>query len=338
MATAAKIVKKPKLARSSKSLWQRIQEHSWDYLFLLPFLVLVAVFVIYPIIGSIRYAFYNWDGYSNPTEFVGLRHFISVATDKYFWNAFWHTVLYAVVLVPIQLLLALILALILNSPKLRFANFYRAVYFLPVVTSMAVVGIVLGLLFNRVSANLPDWVSSIGLIKPTLGITGDPKLVMPVIIGVGIWHTLGLNMVNFLAALQTVPKELYEAATVDGAGAWSQFRHITIPLIRPVGTIIVFLALIGSLGVFDVVWVLTQGGPFYASDVVSTYIYSYSFSSSRGFSSANYGYASAAALFMSVLLLGFTTAQFVIIARARRKNAEFSSTYNISTASNHNEE
>jgi ABC-type sugar transport system permease subunit len=314
-----------KANRTTKSLWKRIREHTWGYIFLLPFLILVSTFVIYPIFGSIRYAFYNWDGYTEPTEFVGFRHFVTVAGDKFFWNAFWNTITYAVVLVPIQLTLALILALILNNPKLRFANFYRAVYFLPVVTSMAVVGVVLGLLFNRIGANLPDWMVRLGWIRPTLGITGDPKLVMPVIIGVGIWHSLGLNMVNFLAALQSVPKEMYEAAIVDGAGKWAKFRYITVPMIKPVGTIVVMLALIGSLGVFDIVWVLTKGGPFYASDVVSTYIYSYSFSSERGFSSANFGYASAAALFMSLLLLGFTTLQFILVARSRRKNAELKS-------------
>jgi raffinose/stachyose/melibiose transport system permease protein len=318
---------KSQLKRQRKPLWRRMRDHIWGYIFLTPFVILVSTFVIYPIFGSIRYAFYNWDGFSEPTEFVGMRHFITVAGDKFFWNAFWNTVTYAVVLVPIQLFLALVLAMVLNNPKLRFSNFYRAVYFLPVVTSMAVIGVVLGMLFNRVSASLPEFVVQMGWIKPTLGLTGDPKLVMPVIIAVGIWHTLGLNMVNFMAALQSVPKEMYEAATVDGAGHTARFWYITVPMIRPVGTIILFLAIIGSLGVFDIVWVLTKGGPFYASDVVSTYVYSYSFSTDRGMTTANFGYASAAALFMSMLVLGLTIVQVIVVAKARRKNAEFNSVH-----------
>ncbi len=309
----------------SKPLLQRMREHIWAYIFLIPFCVLTLVFVIYPIVGSIRYAFYNWNGFSDPTQFVGLRHFFDVAGDKYFWNAFWHSVLYTVVLVPVQLTLALILALVLNNPRLRFVKFYRALYFLPVVTSMAVVGIVIGLLLNRIGSELPAWLVDIGLVKPSLGILGDPKLVMPIIIGVGIWHSLGLNMVYFLAALQGVPKELYEAATVDGAGKTARFWHITIPMIRPVGVVILFLALLGSLSVFDVVWVLTRGGPFYSSDVVATYIYSYGFSSDRGTTQANFGYASAASLFMSFLVLGLTVVQAVTIRYARGKNNEYAS-------------
>jgi raffinose/stachyose/melibiose transport system permease protein len=124
--------------------------------------------------------------------------------------------------------------------------------------------------------------------------------------------------------LQGVPKELYEAATVDGAGKTAKFWHITIPMIRPVGVIILFFAILGSLGVFDIVWVLTKGGPFYASDVVSTYIYSYTFSTERGTSQANFGYASAASLFMSFMVLGLTVVQTVAVARARRRSGDFS--------------
>jgi ABC-type sugar transport system permease subunit len=233
-------------------------------------------------------------------------------------------VLYTIVLVPIQLTLALILALVLNNPKLRGAGFYRALYFLPVVTSMAVVGIVIGLLLNRISSNLPQWVVDTKIVRPELGVLGDPKLVMPVIIAVGIWHGLGINMVYFLAALQGVPKELYEAATVDGAGKPAKFWHITIPMIRPVGVIILFFAILGSLGVFDIVWVLTKGGPFYASDVVSTYVYSYTFSTERAASQANFGYASAASLFMSFMILGLTVCQAIAVRQAKRRSGNFS--------------
>ncbi len=304
---------------SGKSLGRRIREHVWGYVFLAPLVILTAVFVIYPIIGSIRYAFYNWTGIGEPTQFVGLRHFITVATDKYFWNAFKNTIIYTVVLVPVQLTIALILALVLNNPRLRFSNFYRAVYFLPVVTSLAVVSIVFSLIFARIGTNYPQWLVDLGIVNKRLGLLQNPRLVMPVIIAIGVWHTLGLNMVNFLAGLQTIPQELYEAATVDGAGEWDKFWYITIPLLRPVAAIVLIFATLGSLGVFDPVWVMTQGGPYFASDVVSTYVYSYTFGSSRGNTSANFGYASAAALFMSLLVLGLTLAQVVVVRWSRRQ-------------------
>jgi ABC-type sugar transport system permease subunit len=304
--------------QAQQSLLKRMFAYGWHYLFIAPTLVLMLVFVIYPIIGSVRYGLYNWSGIGEADQFVGLRHFSKVATDPYFWSAFQHTVIYTIVLVPIQLTLALILALVLNNARLRFSNFYRAVYFLPVVTSMAVVGVVLSLLFARINANFPQWMIDARLVNPMLGIVNDPRLVMPVIILVGIWHTLGINMVYFMAALQSVPSELYEAATMDGAGATAKFWYITVPMIRSVGTIILFFAILGSLQVFDLVWVLTKGGPFYASDVVSTYIYSFAFTSSRGGAQANYGYASAASLFMSLLVLSITLLQLVLTRRMRR--------------------
>lgn len=322
MAVTPRLAEGGPTAHRSRPLWRQVRDHAWGYLFLAPMLVLTLTFVIYPIAGSIRYAFYNWDGFGEPSQFVGFRHFVSVATDPYFWNAFKHTLIYTAVLVPVQLTLALILALILNDARLRFANVYRAVFFLPVVTSMAVVGVVLGLLFARISAGFPQWLIDLGWVNPSLGIVNDPRLALPAIIVVGIWHTLGYNLVYFLAALQSVPKEVYEAATVDGAGPGQRFLYITVPMIRPIGSIILFLAILGSLGVFDIVWVLTQGGPFYASDVVSTYIYGYTFTSARGASDANFGYASAAALFMSVLVLGITALQALVVARARRSRSE----------------
>lgn len=305
-----------------KQLWKRVRDHGWAYAFLLPLLVLSGTFVVYPIFGSFIYAFYNWDGFGEPSQFVGFRHFRSVATDPLFWGAFKNTVIYTVFLVPIQLTIALILALVLNDARLRFSNFYRAVYFLPVVTSMAVIGVVFSLIFARIGTNYPQWMIDLGLVNKRLGVMQNPNLVMPTIIAIGIWHTLGLNLVNFLAALQTVPKETYEAATVDGAGPFAKFWYITVPAIRPIGAIIVIFATLGSLRVFDIVWVMTQGGPFFASEVVSTYIYSYTFGSQYGSSSANFGYASAAAIFMSFLILGLTILQVVIVAWSRRRQAE----------------
>ena len=189
-----------------KPLWRRMREHTWGYLFLAPILILVGTFIIYPIFASVYYAFYNWDGVGQPTQFVGLRHFFSVATDPYFWSAFQHTIIFTAIQVPVQLLLALILALVLNNARLRFSNFYRALYFLPVVTSTAVIGIVFNLLFSSLSTNFPQWMVDNGWVNPYLGITGDPRLALPTIITIGIWQSLGINMVYFLAALQGIPQ------------------------------------------------------------------------------------------------------------------------------------
>lgn len=290
-------------------------ETLWGWLFLAPFVILTAVFVVYPIFGSIRIAFYNYQGIGNPTQYVGLRHFQTVATDSYFWNAFKNTLTYVLVLVPIQLTLALGLAMLLNNPRMRFRTLYRTIYFLPVVTSVAIVAVILRLMFGQFGTGISQ---ALG-ISPPVSPIGDPRLAMMSVIIFGIWQSFGINLVYFMAALQTVPEELYDAAKVDGANAFQRAVFITLPGIRPVATVILFLAVLGSFGVFEQSFVLTGGGPFYASEVVGGYIYRYAFGlGTRGASPGNLGYASAASFFMSLILLVIALTQAGVAWYTRR--------------------
>lgn len=311
---------KPRRRNDEKSLGRRMRDNIWSYIFVAPAVIGTLMFVIYPIPGSVRYAFYNWNGIGEPSEFVGWRHFTTVATDPYFWQAFRHTAIYTATLVPIQLLLTLALALVLNNPKLPLRNLFRTVYFLPIVTSILVVGVVMRFMLQALGQNLPQFVYDTGLVNPVLGFLSDPRWALPTIIAVGIWHSFGYNLIFFLAALQSVPQDLYEAATLDGAGAWGKFWHITIPLIRSVGVIIVFLAIIGSTKVFDSVLALTSGGPYYASEVIQTYIFSFAFPQRYGnpTATANFGYASAASIFVNIILLGLTVMNVLAVRNARR--------------------
>jgi ABC-type sugar transport system permease subunit len=310
--------------RRAPSLWRRMRANAWAYLFVAPAVVGTLLFVIYPIPGSLRYAFYNWRGIGEPTEFVGFRHFITVATDPFFWKAFRNSVVYTVVLVPVQLTLALALALVLNNPKFGLRNLFRTIFFLPIVTSMIVIGVMLRFMFQALAQNLPQWVYAAKIVNPTLGFLGSAEWALPSIIVVGIWHSFGYNLIFFLAALQSVPQDLYEAAMIDGAGRWARFWHITVPLIRPVGVIIVFLAVLGSMKVFDSVLALTGGGPYYASEVIQTYIFSFAFPNRYGNATAapNYGYASAASIFVNLILLGLTVGSVWSIGNARRQRRE----------------
>lgn len=309
--------------RQGKSLGRRMRENIWSYIFVAPAVIGTLLFVIYPIPASLRYAFYNWTGIGEPKEYVGLRHFIAVATDPFFWKAFKNSLIYTAVLVPVQLTLALALALVLNNPKLRFRNFFRTIYFLPIVTSMVVIGVVMRFMFQSLAQNLPQAVYDLKLVNPTLGFLASPQWALPSIILVGIWHSFGYNLIFFLAALQSVPQELYEAATIDGAGPKEKFWHITIPLIRPVGVIILFLAVLGSMKVFDSVLALTGGGPYYASEVIQTYIFSFAFPNRYGAQAdPNYGYASAASIFVNVLLLGLTILNVLAIRNSKRQRKE----------------
>jgi ABC-type sugar transport system permease subunit len=298
----------------------RAQEHAWAYAFLAPMLVLTGTFVIYPIFGSFRMAFYNWDGFGRPSQWVGWRHFMSVAKDPFFWSAFRHTATYTGILVPIQLGLALGLAIVLSELKLKGSNSYRTLYFVPVVTSAAIVGIVMSLLLGNVSTQLSSALMSMGLITRPINLLGDPRFSLYAVIAVGVWHSFGYNLVYFMAALQSVPPEIYDAAKVDGASPLQRFLYVTLPSIKSVGVVILFLAILGSLGVFDLVLTLTNGGPYYSSDVVSTYVYGYAFTSARGSSQANFGFASAASIFMGFMVMGITVLQLLAIRVSRKKD------------------
>ena len=301
--------------------------NGWSYVYIAPFLLLVIAFTIYPIFASLGYTLYQWNGVGNPTRYVGLSNFEQVVHDAIFWQSFGHTVLYAVVLVPVQLLLALTLALVLNDRTLHFSTFYRTVYFVPAITAPAIIGIVFQLMLSNFGDAISGVMVELHLLHQPIDWLGDPRAALWIVIAIGIWNTLGYNLVYFLAGLQTIPAELYEAARIDGAGAVSQFVHVTIPGLREVGLIILFLAILGSLQVFDLVQVLTGGGPFYASEVVNTYIYHQAFGGgglgAGGGAAAqpNVGFASAASFFYGLLLLAITATQALVWRWARRRRA-----------------
>ncbi len=315
---------KSRVPAHKPTLWRQITTNGWSYLYIAPMAILLFVFVIYPIFGSLAYTLYQWNGIGDPSNYVGLDNFTRVIHDPIFWGAFVHTFIYAAILVPVQLMLALILALVLNNPKLRFATFYRTIYFLPVVTSAAVVGVTVRLILSNFGDDLNNLLLHLHLINTHIDWLGDPHYALGIIIIVGIWNSLGINLVYFLAGLQTIPTELYEAARIDGAGATASFFSITIPLLRGIGMVIVILAILGSLQVFDLVEVLTSGGPYFATEVVNTYIYHQAFG---GYSSTitqpDIGFASAASFFYGVILIGLSVIQLLIFRYALRRRKEY---------------
>ena len=295
----------------------------WGLLYLTPVLLLMLVFSLYPMADSLRYTLYNWRGIGEPTQFVGLRHFKTVAGDPRFWNAFGNTMLYTAILVPVQLGLALVLALILENPRMRLRTFYRTLFFVPVVTSISIVAIVVRLLLQTGGMSVTGF----------LGFTpfnpiASPDTSMLSVTAFGIWYSFGINLVYFMAALQTVPTDLYDAAKIDGANWAQRTLFVTLPSIRPVAIIITFFAVLGSLAVFEQSFVLTGGGPFFSSEVVNGYIYRYAFGSGGlGSQSSvpNLGFASAAALFMGVLVMVITGLQALVsrwLAKGPRAKTE----------------
>lgn len=302
------------------SLAGRIWAARWSYVYALPMMTLLVVFIIYPIVASLGYTLYRWNGIGDPSQYVGLDNFRRIIDDEIFWGAVRHTFVYVAVVVPVQLVLALALALVLNQKRLRFASLYRTIFFLPVVTSAAVVGVVIQLLFSNFGDVINDLLRDLHIIDGYIDWLGDPRFAMAIIIVVGIWHTLGYNLVYFLAGLQTIPEELYEAARIDGAGRIATFRYITIPMLRSVGAVIVLLALVGSFQVFDMVQVLTNGGPYFATEVVNTYIYHLAFGGT-GEVDPDVGLASAASFFYGMLLIALSVVQVVVLRSLARRRA-----------------
>ena len=305
------------------NFWSNARRHIWSYVFVMPMFVLFLGFTLYPLLASVRYTLYDWDGIGVPRNFVGLEHYISIAQDAFFWNAFKNTLVYTVVLVPTQLTLALGLAIVLNSQWLKAKYIFRAVFFSPVVTSLAIVGIVISLLTSTAGHDLNRLLVNLAITKRPIDWLGDPRTAMWVVIAVGVWIGLGYPMIYFLAALQSVKQDLYDAAKIDGAGNLALFWHITIPSIRPVGLVVLLIALLHSLRVFDTVQVMTRGGPYFATDVVGTYIYRLAFYATEGGDTyARLGYASAAAFFMGLLVMGISILQLAAVRYAARQRKE----------------
>ncbi|GAA0179146.1 sugar ABC transporter permease [Clostridium sediminicola] len=290
-------------------------DNLWCWAFMIPTITLYLLFTGWPIINSFYYATLNWSGLGVNKDFVGMANIIAVAKDPYFWNAFFNSFKYMFGIVPLQLMLGLALALIVNNKALKFSTAYRTLFFLPVVTTASIVGIIMIFILgtdgpvNFIATNL-------GLIDQPVNWLGDPKYSLVTVILVGTWKGLGTNMIYWLAGLQSIPNELYEAAKVDGCNRKQTFRHITLPLIIPIGSVIALLNVVGSLKVFDIIKTMTNGGPFFTTDVVSTYIYRYAFSSEMGM--PRLGYASAAGIFfgITIIIIGFSANKL----RTRIKN------------------
>ncbi|WP_248926210.1 carbohydrate ABC transporter permease [Paenibacillus hamazuiensis] len=290
---------KPATASRSMGSFRR-RKAFWCYLFILPQLLMFLVFTLYPIAMSYVYSFYRWNGYGPLEEFVGFGNFVETVYDPVFWNAFKNNFVFMVSLVCVQVPLALILAIVLNSSWLKGSAAYRAIFFLPVVTTTAVVGLVMRFIFGAYKGLVNEVLIKLGLLDKPVDWIGSIDTALLIVIVVGIWKSFGMKMIYWLAGLQSLPKEIYEAARVDGANSLHQFRYITVPLLLPVGSVIVLLSAVNALHVFDLVKAMTEGGPAFATDMVDLYIYRYAFSSAG---EARVGFASAAGIFYGIAVL-----------------------------------
>ncbi len=259
------------------------------YFFLAPFFTLFTVFMVYPLFDSIRLSTYSVRGMRSQT-FVGLENIERLLADPLFWTALWNTAYFAAGSLLLQLPVALTLALLLSNARLKGRNLFRLSFFSPVLISGVFIAVIFYLLYDR----------RYGLVNRVLGFEiqwlQDPDLVMPALVLAGVWRWAGFNMVYFLAGLQSIRQELYEAAAVDGAGPWQSFVHVTIPALKPVIAFVVITSMIGSFQLFDLPYVLTEGGPGNASMTMVMYLYKH------GFEFINLGYAATIGWALAVII------------------------------------
>lgn len=294
-----------------------VVKHRWHYAFTVPMVVSLVLFTLWPIFSSWVYSFYRWDGFGPLENFVGLDNFRASIADPAFWRAFRNTFAFSAASVFVQMPLALLFALVLNNPKLFGRNVYRVLLFIPVVSTTAVVGLVFKVLLdtNRGPAN--TFLMSLGLDSP-VNFLGDSDTALLTVIAVETWRGLGITMIYWLAALQTIPGDVYDAAAIDGAGRWVTLRDVTLPLLKPFAIIILLLTFITSFNAFDIVQTMTGGGPNGASDIVQTYIYRYAFNPENFV--ARYGFASAAGLAFGLVVMVLTIIQVMIVRNRRAAN------------------
>lgn len=243
----------------NRSVWYTFRNWWSNYLFILPAIAMFAVFNVYPFYKLFELSFVQWDGLTQPT-FVGFRNFAETFKDAWWWKSVWHAIYVSILALTVQNALALVLALIIDR-EIRAKNFYRVVFFLPPILSGIVVGLVWKWLYNGEYGLINYWLSQVGLGDYARAWLADPKFALTAVAVVHMWKGFGWGFIILLAGLQSIPRQLYEAAHVDGAGDWAIFRHIIIPLMIPVFFLVSILTILGTMQIFDIVVALTNGGP-----------------------------------------------------------------------------
>jgi raffinose/stachyose/melibiose transport system permease protein len=281
------------------------------YLFVLPAFVVYAVFMLFPFITSIIYSFTSWDGVSLELPFVGLDNYLQMPQDNELWAAFRNNIVWIVVGTIAPIAIGLLLALILWTNK-RGAFSLRTLYFVPYITPPVVIGLVWIWIYHPLFGGLNSLLEFVGLDSWTTGWLGDPSTALLAVLVAAIWSSFGFVTTMLFAGLQAVDVSLVEAAAIDGANWWQRARHVIIPQIAPVLTLVTAITLIGGFSVVDFVLIMTGGGPGNASQVLGLYAYD------KGFRVNQVGYGAAVSTMITILTL-IAAVTFVKIRERERE-------------------
>lgn len=269
-------------------------------LLLSPTLVIFSAFILFPVFFSFYLSFHKWNMFSGDTTFIGLDNYIRMFKSEEFWSVLKNTAIYTLGTIPLNMIFSLFIAYVLHK-KIIGKKFLRTAFFAPVIISPVAAAVIWRWLYDP-NFGLINWFIGLVGINP-INWLNEPAAAMIALIIMGVWKTFGINMVLFSAGLQGIPENFYEAAEIDGAGSWKKFWNITIPLLAPTTFFIMVISMISSFQVFDIVYVLTSGGPLGSTKVLVFYVYEYAFKFFE------MGYASAGAYVLFAILFILTLIQ-----------------------------
>lgn len=275
------------------------------YLMVIPAFLLFFTFHTFPVLMGIFYSFTNWNGLAPAYKMVGLKNYINVFKDSEVYSAYWFTFKFAILTTIAVNVISLLVAVGLNA-RIKLKNTFRAIYFLPNILSMLIVAFIFNYLFSNV---LPGMMASLHIDSLAFNILGRPHTAWIGIVLVTVWQATAFNIILYLAGLQTIPADLYEASSLDGAGKWKEFWHITFPMIAPFFTINMVLALKNFLMVFDQIVAMTNGGPAKSTMSISYLIYS------DGFQGGSFAYQSANSVIYFLVIVLISIAQLRFLQR-----------------------
>lgn len=292
------------MSKSHKSVRAPQRRAAW--LFMLPSIIVLLLFMVWPIARNIYLSFTDYDLLSSP-QWIGLKNYTELFSDPTTINALKNTVIYAVVVTPIAVVVALLLSLLLNQ-KIFARSFVRTAIFVPFIVSLAIVGIAFRFLLDPNYGLIMSWLQKIGIVFHQ-GVLSTGTSAMIAIMLVGVWKNLGFYMVLFLAGLQSIPRELYEAAQIDGASGWRVFCNVTWPLLSNQAMLVCVQALSASFQVYDQIKVMTDGGPAHSTETMVVLI------NRLGMSNLEFGKGAAVSVVLLVIVLVLSAAQYIYFSR-----------------------
>lgn len=302
-----------------RSLRRSKTPYGWIYLFLAPTLILFTMYTLYPIGATVWYSLTSMRSFtSKNVQFIGLANYKALFHDRQFLNSLIVTGKFMVLVVPARFLLSLALALLLNWKRCKWKTFFRTAFFLPVLTTSAIIGVVFIMLLDPTMGPINAIMQKLGMTEwATVSLLGTSSTALATAGVIWVWKWLGNSLIYWIASLQSIPEELYEAAKIDGANSWQTFKSIVTPLLLPFAAVILVLTISDAIRVFNLMLTLTNGGPFYATETVEVFIYRHAFQST----SPRMAYASAAATIFGLFFMVIVVAQRAVTSIFQKAGA-----------------